>query len=143
MQTGQPKKNKHELRRYTTSEVTSKVTREVPREAIAKYTYTESRTHGLIIENPRGYSLNMTKYKPNNPVWRKAWRQILQPEEDKRFVNAWFCFQFPIYIQEKKPGENLEEHHRKLNQKLQREFKRKIRDITAYLVEGLKDFNKA
>ena len=67
-----------------------------PRESIATYMYTESGTLRLIIEEPRGYSLNMEKYKPKSSEWQNDWRKILQQEDNERFVNTWFYFWFPI-----------------------------------------------
>ena len=67
-----------------------------PRESIATYMYTESGILGLIIEEPRGYSLNMEKYKPKSSEWQNDWRKILQQEDNERFVNTWFYFWFPI-----------------------------------------------
>ena len=49
----------------------------------------------------------------------------------------------PNPFKERKPGKNLEEHQQKNKQKLQREFRRKSRDITIYLAESLRDFSKA
>ena len=49
----------------------------------AKYTYTESRTHELIIEEPTRYTVNMAKYNPNNTAWKNEWRWILQQEDDE------------------------------------------------------------
>ena len=62
----QPKKNEQQPRTYTTREVT----REATGEAIAKYTYMESCTHGLIIEVPIGYVVNKPKWKHYDPAWR-------------------------------------------------------------------------
>ena len=54
----QPQKNKKQPRTSIT------------REAIAQYTYTESRTYRLIIEDHKGYSINIAKYNPNNTAWK-------------------------------------------------------------------------
>ena len=54
----QPKKNNQQYRTYST------------REVIVKDTYTESRTHGLIIEEPKTYIVNKAKYNPNDTVWK-------------------------------------------------------------------------
>ena len=79
------------------------------RDPTAKHTYTESQTHGLIIEEPSGYSLNTTKDKPNNPEWQTAWQRIIQ-QEDELFTNLWFYFHFPVHTKERKPGNNIEKH---------------------------------
>ena len=106
----------------------------------SKYIYTESPAYRLIIKHLSEYSLDMTKYRPNNPI--TAWRSILN-QQDENFVQSWFCFQFPIIIKERKVSKTLKQHQHKLHQKLQREFTLKIRDITYYLTKSLRIFKRA
>ena len=61
----------------------------------SRYKYQESRTHGLIIEHPDQYSLDTDKYRPNDPKWRTAWKNILE-HYDNDFASSFFCFKFPL-----------------------------------------------
>ena len=57
-----------------------------------------------------------------------------------RFVNAWFCFQFPIHIKVRKPGKNLEEYQRKLKPKTTERIQMEIQryhDIPSREPQGL------
>ena len=52
----------------------------------------ESRTHGLILEQPKTYTMNKAKYKLNDAERKNEWRWILQQEDNEQFVKAWFYF---------------------------------------------------
>ena len=58
------------------------------------YTYKESSTHGLVIEESKIYAVNKEKYNPYDTTWKNEWRWILQQEDDELSVKTWFCFQF-------------------------------------------------
>ena len=77
----------------------------------SRYTYRESRTHGLIIEHPSSYALDTNKYSPNDPELRTAWHNILDHHTED-FAPSWFCFKFPLQI--KAPTHSTPRQHGKL-----------------------------
>ena len=84
----------------------------------------------------------MTKYRPNNPKWRTAWKNILDQHNDD-YKQSWFFIQFLLHIKTLNQPTSTTKYQRKLHRKLIWELTQKIRDIEYYLTESLKDFNKA
>ena len=99
----------------------------------------KSRTHRILLVQMEKDDMivapNKEKFDNKDKIMTKEYREIVQAEEDERFVKGWFCFKFSEQTKSnpKKKGKTSEKVQRKLYNSLQKEFKKKIHVTKIYL----------